>query len=68
MYNNIYILNVCMYNTMGEYSGINLPKELIDEVDKIILERQYGYKSRSEFIKESIRSHIRKILSESELF
>lgn len=68
MYNNIYILNECMYTTMGEYSGINLPKELIDEVDKIILERQYGYKSRSEFIKESIRSHIRKILSEKQLF
>ena len=63
MYNNIYIFSKCIWNVMGEYSGINLPKELIDEVDSIILEKKYGYKSRSEFVKESIRMHIRDILS-----
>lgn len=34
-----------------------IPKSLVDEVDKVM--GQYGYRSRSEFVKDAIRSLLR---------
>jgi Arc/MetJ-type ribon-helix-helix transcriptional regulator len=38
-----------------DYTTVRLPKELMDEIDRIIKRGIRGYKSRSEFIKEAIR-------------
>ena len=37
------------------YVTFALPKELIDEVDKIINKQEFGFRSRTEFIKDSVR-------------
>ena len=36
-----------------KYIDISLPKELVDEVDKMV--GRYGYRSRPELIKDAIR-------------
>jgi len=43
-----------------DYSGVNFPKDLLEEVDKIISNNKLGYKSRAEFIKEAIRIRLEK--------
>lgn len=43
-----------------EYVTVSVPKGLASEIDNVIKEKKYGYKSRAEFIKEAIR----KLLSE----
>jgi len=40
------------------YNTIRLPRELIDEIDKIVSRRFCGYTSRAEFVKEAVRQHI----------
>lgn len=40
------------------YTGISLPKELIDEIEKIVKNKKYGYSSKTEFVKEAIRMMI----------
>ncbi|GEM_PF-5504374 len=43
-----------------KYKNINLPIELVDEIDEHIEENpQKGYSSRAEFAKEAIRNHLR---------
>lgn len=43
-----------------KYIGVSLPVGLMLEVDKYIMEHpRLAYKSRAEFIKESIRSNLR---------
>ena len=37
----------------GGYVQIRLPKELVDEIDKLV--GKLGYRSRSEIIKEAVR-------------
>jgi len=37
----------------AEYVGINIPKDLIDEVDKLL--GKFGYRSRPEIVKDAIR-------------
>ena len=41
------------------YKGINIPNELADEIDKIIHSKKHGYRTRAEFIKEAIRTHLK---------
>jgi hypothetical protein len=43
----------------NEYITTNLPAKLMLEIDQIIKSGAYGYKSRSEFIKEAVRKHLR---------
>ena len=43
------------------FTTIALPDELIEEVDEIIKTKNMGYRSRPEFIKESIRNLLRDI-------
>lgn len=43
--------------TQEEYIIQKLPKSLTDEVDKLM--GQYGYRSRSEFVKDAVRNLLR---------
>jgi len=43
--------------TEAEYVFVKIPKSLLDEVDKAI--GKHGYRSRTEFIKDAIRSLLR---------
>lgn len=40
-----------------EYSTVKVPRDLIDEIDKMM--DKLGYRSRSEFVKDAIRSLLR---------
>jgi metal-responsive CopG/Arc/MetJ family transcriptional regulator len=42
--------------TREGYVGVNLPKDIMDQVDDFIKKHpEFGFKSRSEFLKEAIR-------------
>jgi len=41
----------------AEYIFVKLPKSLLDEVDKEL--GKHGYRSRSEFLKDAVRSLLR---------
>jgi len=43
------------------YMNIKLPKEIIEEIDRIINLGILGYRSRAEFIAEATRTHIMKL-------
>jgi hypothetical protein len=47
------------------YATVRLPKELMQEIDDLIKRRVRGYKSRSEFIKESIRRRLDEVQATS---
>jgi len=40
------------------YITIRIPKELGEQIDRIIREGKAGYKTRAEFVKEAIRQHL----------
>ena len=42
------------------YSGINLPNNLIDEIDNFLKETTLGYKSRAEIVKVAVREFLAK--------
>ena len=44
-----------------EYITVRLPKNLMDEVDSLIKRRIRGYKSRAEFIKETVRKRLEEL-------
>ena len=41
------------YAKMGEYVPIKIPRDLVDEMDKVV--GSFGFKSRAEIAKEGIR-------------
>jgi len=41
----------------AEYVFVKIPKSLLDEVDKAV--GKHGYRSRTEFVKDAIRSLLR---------
>jgi len=43
--------------TEAEYVFVKIPKSLLDEVDKAV--GKHGYRSRTEFVKDAIRSLLR---------
>jgi len=45
----------------GNWKTVQLPEDLIKSVDELISTEGYGYTSRSEFIKESVRLRIQEI-------
>ena len=47
-----------------KYKGINLPTELITEIEEIINNKKYGYSSKAEFVKEAIRIHMKTFKTE----
>ena len=44
-----------------KYTNVGLPEDLIKAIDKIIKNSNLGYKSRGEFVKESVRISLMKI-------
>ena len=45
----------------GKWKTVQLPEDLIKSVDDLISTEGFGYTSRSEFIKESVRLRIEDI-------
>lgn len=43
------------------YSTVRLPEELIKEVDKIVADSKWGFKTRAEFVKEAVRQHLLRV-------
>ena len=41
-----------------DYSGINLPNELVKRIDKIVNKATDGFRSRAEFVTYSIRKEL----------
>jgi hypothetical protein len=41
-----------------QYVNVKIPVELADEVDKVIEKKLLGYRSRGEFVAESIREKL----------
>ncbi len=41
-----------------QYVNVKIPIELADEVDKVIEKRLLGYRSRAEFVAESVREKL----------
>jgi len=46
-----------------KYTNIGLPDDIIKKIDQIIIEGKLGYTSRSEFVKESIRDLLLKLIA-----
>ena len=46
---------------MRRYTNVALPEDLIEQIDRIIKKRGLGYKSRGEFVKESVRNLLKEI-------
>mgnify|MGYP000450984473 CR=1 FL=1 len=42
----------------SSYISVKIPKELMDEVDRIVSAGTLGYRSRIEFIKDAVRDKI----------
>ena len=41
-----------------QYVNVKIPIELADEVDKVLEKRLLGYRSRAEFVAESVRDKL----------
>lgn len=41
-----------------QYVNVKIPVELADEIDKILQQKLLGYRSRAEFVAESIRDKL----------
>jgi len=41
-----------------DYVGVRLPKKLTDEIDALVAEGHLGFRSRAEFIADSIRRRL----------
>ena len=44
-----------------KYTNVGVPQDLIDTIDKIVKNSKLGYKSRGEFVKESVRNSIKEL-------
>ncbi len=44
-----------------QYVNVKIPIELADEVDKVLEKKTLGYRSRAEFVAESIRAKLLEI-------
>jgi metal-responsive CopG/Arc/MetJ family transcriptional regulator len=46
---------------MRRYTNIALPDDLVEQIDKIIKNKGWGYKSRAEFVKEAVRKLLKEV-------
>ena len=46
---------------MGKYKNIALPEDLVARIDFIIKYSKLGYKTRGEFVKESVRNQLKEL-------
>lgn len=56
----IYLLGLRAYVPSGKtgYTTIGIPDDLADLVDRVVKESPMGYRNRSEFCMEAIRTHV----------
>ena len=70
----MYIISCCRYANVtlkqepisvrmaeDNYVGVRLPRELIDDVDRLIKKKVLGFRSRAEFIADAIRRRLEEI-------
>jgi len=43
------------------YVTISLPESFVKKIDEVIDNKDFGYSSRAEFVKESIRNRLREL-------
>lgn len=43
----------------GKWVYVGLPKEIADRIDKVIETRQWGFKSRSDYVLEAVKTDLR---------
>jgi len=43
-----------------EYTNVAIPKDLADEIDKVVSKSKLGYTSRAQFVIEAIRDRLLK--------
>jgi len=41
------------------YRGVNIPEELMQEIEKVLKKKKYGFTSKAEFIKQAIREKLK---------
>lgn len=53
-------VNVVMVRELGRgrYRGVNLPMELMEEVDRIVDINRFGFKTSAEFVRSAVREKI----------
>lgn len=47
---------------VAKYVNVGLPIEMIKNIDKVVKSGKFGYKSRSEFVKEAVRRSMEKYM------
>lgn len=45
----------------GKFISVSIPREIIEEIDRVIASRKHGYESRPEFIKDAVRRRLDEI-------
>ena len=43
---------------MTGYTTVKLPKDLIEQVDRVVANESFGYGSRAELVKEAVRNFL----------
>lgn len=46
---------------MNNYKNIALPDDLVERIDSVIKNSKMGYKTRGEFVKESVRNKLKEL-------
>ena len=46
---------------MSKYKNIALPDDLVERIDFVIKKSKMGYKTRGEFVKESVRGLLKEL-------
>jgi len=47
------------------YTTVKIPNGMVENIDKIISDKRFGYKSRSEFVKEALRKHVKDLTAQT---
>ncbi len=48
----------------GRFTSVNIPTILIEEIDKLLLEKSFLYTTKADFITDAVRKQIMKIKKE----
>ena len=43
----------------GNWVNVSIPKEIADRIDKVIESRQWGFRSRNDYILEAVKTDLR---------
>ena len=45
------------------YGNVALPEDLLEQIDDVLENTKFGYKTRAEFVKESVRFSLKELIS-----